>query len=537
MPAPSSAYVTLDGLSASAPDGRPLFQDLTLAFGAERTGLVGRNGAGKTTLLRLILGEAAPAAGRVTVRGRIGVLRQTIPPDVADGSIARLLEVEDGLARLSRIETGQGDEADLADADWTLPSRLEAALERVELAGLDPDRPVASLSGGQTTRVALAAQLIAGPDLILLDEPTNNLDRHARDLVATILRDWKGGAIVISHDRALLRKMDRVVELSSLGATVYGGGYDLYAARKAEEEAAAARDLETAERRIARVGREAQEARERKARRDSAGRRQAAKGGEPRIMLSAQAERAETSGARENRVAQKLAQDAAEQLAEAEARVERVRALAFDLPPSGLANGKMVLTFKDVAFAFTGAPPILQDLSFQITGPERVAVQGPNGAGKTTLIRLATGQLQPTEGCVVLGARAALLDQRAAILDDQETLVEAFRRLNPDANENAARAALARFLFRNTAADARVGGLSGGERLRAALACVLLASRPPQLLVLDEPTNHLDLDSISAIEAALRGYDGALLVVSHDDDFLDAIGVTRSVQPGVRLRA
>jgi len=158
-----------------------------------------------------------------------------------------------------------------------------------------------------------------------------------------------------------------------------------------------------------------------------------------------------------------------------------------------------------------------------------VAVRGRNGAGKTTLIRLAADELQPTAGRITRGAATAFLDQKTAMLRPDETLVEAFRRLNPQASENAARAALARFLFRNVAADKQVASLSGGERLRAALACTLMAKRPPQLLILDEPTNHLDLDSIEAVEAALSGYDGALLVVSHDRDFLDAIGIEREI--------
>jgi len=147
----------------------------------------------------------------------------------------------------------------------------------------------------------------------------------------------------------------------------------------------------------------------------------------------------------------------------------------------------------------------------------------------TTLIRLAAGELQPTAGRIRRGGRAAFLDQQTAVLRPEETLVEAFRRLNPEASDNAARAALARFLFRNTAAEKPVSALSGGERLRAALACLLMAQAPPQLLILDEPTNHLDLDSIAAVEVALAGYDGALLVVSHDRDFLDAVGVDREL--------
>ncbi|MBL8769735.1 MAG: ABC-F family ATP-binding cassette domain-containing protein [Phenylobacterium sp.] len=522
------AFVTLDGLAYATPDGRGLFQNLTLAFGAERTGLVGRNGVGKSTLLRIIAGELEPTAGAVARTGRLGVMRQTLEPPPG-ANIAELMGVAAPLARLARIEAGLGSEEDLAAADWTLEARLDAALAEVGLAGFDLRREAASLSGGQVTRAMLAGLLAAEPDLLILDEPTNNLDVEARGLVSEVLGRWKGGAIVVSHDRALLRRMDRIVELTSLGAQVYGGGYDLYAARKAEAEAAAARELADAQKDSARVAREIQQAAERKQRKDAAGKRLRAKGDAPKILLDAQQQRAETSGARAGHVADRLRAQTADALAGAEAKIERVRRLGFELPPSGLAAGRAVLAFEDVAFAYPGGDPLLGPLSLRITGPERLAVSGPNGSGKTTLIRLAAGELQPTAGRIVRGAPATLLDQQTALLGDEPTLIAAFRRLNPRSSEHAARSALARFLFRNTAAEKPVGVLSGGERLRAALACVLLGDRPPQLLILDEPTNHLDLDSIGAVEAALRGYDGALLVVSHDRDFLAAIGIGREL--------
>ena len=188
-----------------------------------------------------------------------------------------------------------------------------------------------------------------------------------------------------------------------------------------------------------------------------------------------------------------------------------------------------MLAFEDVSFAWPDATPVLAGVSFRLIGPERLALTGPNGSGKTTLIRLAVGELEPTGGVIRRGAPAVLLDQRAAMLSGDETLLANYRRLNPAQDDNAAHAALARFVFRNLAAEKPAGTLSGGERLRAALACVLMAARPPQLVVLDEPTNHLDLESIAAVEAALAAYDGALLVVSHDRDFLDAVGVDREL--------
>jgi len=524
-----SSFITLDGLSHTSPDGRVLFEHLTLAFGREKTGLVGRNGVGKTTLLRLILGELGPAAGAVGVSGRIAILRQQLQPPPG-ARLADLLGVAEPLARLARIEAGEGGEGDLEAADWSLPQRVDEALAEMGLANVSLDRSAETLSGGQATRAALAALLIAEPDVILMDEPTNNLDTDGRAAVATLLERWRGGALVISHDRALLRRMDRIVELTSLGAVVYGGGYDLYAARKAEAEAAAERDLDHAQQALARTERGIQQTRERKDRADAAGRRSRARNDMPRLILNARAERAENTGERQGRIADRLRLEAERDLADAEARIERVRRLAFDLPPSGLPEGKLALAFEDVAFAWPDGTPVLAGVDLRLVGRDRLAVTGPNGAGKTTLIRLATGELEPTAGRIRRGVPAALLDQRASILNDDETLLENFRRLNPEADDNAAHAALARFVFRNVSALKPAGALSGGERLRVALACALMAARPPQLIVLDEPTNHLDLESIAAIEAALLAYDGALLVVSHDRDFLAAIGVERELK-------
>ena len=265
------------------------------------------------------------------------------------------------------------------------------------------------------------------------------------------------------------------------------------------------------------------------------GRRSAAKGGEPRILLGARAQRAEESGGKENRLAERRRTEAAEARAAAESRVERASSLVFDLPPTGLPPGRTLLALEEVSFGYGAGPDLVAGLSLRLTGPERVALAGPNGAGKTTVLKLAAGRLAPRRGRIVRAGGVAMLDQHAAILRPQDSLIDNFRRLHPAAADNLGRAALARFLFRAEAGDRRVGELSGGERLRAALACVLCGPAPPQLLILDEPTNHLDLESIEAVESALRGYDGALLAVSHDADFLEAVGVGRTVTlTGVR---
>ena len=211
MPSP----VILTSVAYATPDGTRLFSDLDLTFGPKRTGLVGRNGTGKTTILRLVAGELQPLSGSISRPERIGILRQLVQTD--DGTIADQFSVRDDLARLARVEAGAGSETDVLEADWTLPSRMATALNAVRL-DVEPDRPLSTLSGGQRTRVQLAALLFAEPDLILLDEPTNNLDADGRAAVAEMLRKWRGGALVVSHDRALLREVDAIVELTTLGA-------------------------------------------------------------------------------------------------------------------------------------------------------------------------------------------------------------------------------------------------------------------------------------------------------------------------------
>jgi len=324
--------------------------------------------------------------------------------------------------------------------------------------------------------------------------------------------------------------MDRIVELSANGARSYGGDHAFYIEQRALERAAAERALAGAERDEKRIARERQEARERQQKRDARGQRARTRNDQPRIVQGLWQDASERSAARSERISERLLAQAAGTRDAARQEVERHVALDAALPACALDGGKRVLAFEDVDYAWPGAAPLLRGIRFEIRGAERIAIVGGNGAGKSTLMRLAAGELEPTRGRIVRGARAALLDQHATLLDRAGSVLDNFRRLNPDDDKTACRTALARFLFRTDAARKRVADLSGGEILRAALACVLGGRRPPQWLILDEPTNHLDLDAIAAIESALAGYDGALLVASHDEDFLAALGIERRIE-------
>ncbi|MCG2627660.1 ATP-binding cassette domain-containing protein [Bradyrhizobium sp. WYCCWR 13023] len=519
------ASIILSRLSLSTPDGRSLLSNIDLTFGAERVGLVGRNGVGKTTLLAFITGEHVPQSGRVVVNGTVGLLRQDAQLR-AGAKVVDLFGAHDALELLRRAERGEASAEDVAEVDWTLDTRLASALARV---GFDiaPDTELDRLSGGQVTRVRLAALLFAEPDFLLLDEPTNNLDRDGRRAVIDLLAAWRGGAIVVSHDRALLETMDAIVELTSLGATRYGGNWSSYRAQKAVELAAVSHDLAHAEKHLSEIEGKAQEAAERRARKDSGGRKKRARGDMPRILAGARKDRSEDSGGKAADIAERRRAEALDAVDTARRRIEILQPLSVKLPSTRLPAGREVVWLDRVCAGYQPKRPVLCDLSLTIVGPERVAIVGPNGSGKTTLLKLVAGELRPVAGTVRVRPDFALFDQKVSLLDPAISILDNFGRLNPRAGANECHAALARFMFRADAALQPVGGLSGGQLFRAALACVLGGATPPSLLILDEPTNHLDLDSIEAVEAGLRAYDGALLVVSHDEAFLEAIGIRR----------
>ena len=389
-----AAFLILDSISLVTPDGRPLFDGLTLALGRERTGVVGRNGCGKSTLLRLIAGDIEPSGGSLQRIGSIGMLAQLADERL---TVSEALGVADDLARLHRLERGEGSLDDATGADWTLQTRVQAALVEAGLPSLPLNRPIASLSGGERTRVALARLLIEAPDVLLLDEPTNNLDADGRQAVAQLLERWQGGILVASHDRALLERVDRIVELTSIGVTMFGGAWSAFAeAREAARDRAEA-DLGHAADALRNTERALQKAREKKSRRDKAGRAWRAKGIEDKMFMDREKERAENSAARESRLADRLIGERTEALEAARARVEILTPLAIDLPQTNLPDGRELVAFKDVVMAF-GERHLFGPLSFDVRGPERIAVRGANGSGKTTLFRLITGELEPSRG-------------------------------------------------------------------------------------------------------------------------------------------
>lgn len=523
--APSAAIRCTD-LGYAWPDGTPVLDGITTTFPAGRSGLVGLNGAGKSTLLRLVAGELTPTAGTLRTEGAVGYLPQDLTLDVAL-RVDEALDIAERRSALHAVDRGDVREEHLATigTDWDIEERAAATLGRLGLDGVGPDRTIGEVSGGEAVLLRLAALLLARPDVLLLDEPTNSLDAVARARLYDAVEEFPGTVVVVSHDRGLLERVDHVGELRAGTLAWYGGDIVAYEEALAAEQEAAERDLRDAESHLRKQRRELADAHVKLARRQRYGRTMWDTKREPKVIMGERKQQAQVAAGKHRIMHEDRLAEARARRDDAEASVRDDDTIRVDLPDTAVPAGRTVLTVRDVVLPHGVRAPG----GLVIRGPERVALVGRNGAGKTTLLRALAGELRPAGGTAEVHVPLRFLPQRLDVLDDALSVADNVTRFAPGASVNQVRAALARFLFRGRSADHAVGTLSGGERLRATLAALLLARPAPQVLLLDEPTNNLDHASLRQLTSALESYRGALVVVSHDQGFLRSVGVTRWV--------
>lgn len=531
------SVISLHSVSYILPDGTPLFQDISCTFAYEKTGLVGDNGSGKSTLMKIVAGLLHPATGQVSGSGAVVYLPQQ--SNIRDKRfLIDFFPLREKYLALQRILSGSGNETDLLilDNDWDVGDRLTSALEQMGIGYLTPGRKSETLSGGEVVRCLLAALLTQKPDLIILDEPTNHLDAGGRKIVAGFIDEWDKGIIVISHDRSLLRQMNRTLELSQNGLKAYGGDYDFYVSCKQQETEAAQRVVKSAETTLKKSIREQRTVLSRQQKRIRTAAKNSAESGIPKIVLNARKGQGEKTLSNIKEIHSKKIEHDRLQLKDAKEKVVTGPPLRIDMDESFVPRGKTVVKAEGINFSWDGKKMLWkEDLSFIVTGAERVLVTGGNGSGKTTLFRAVLGELSPAHGALYIGvARIGILDQQVSLLRDDLSLLDNLRLASPDTPEHELRIRLGRFLFWGDEVTKIVRVLSGGERMRAGLACLLAADSAPELLLLDEPTNNLDLKSILELTDALNAYSGTLMVVSHDADFVGAIGITGEVKVGGR---
>ncbi|GAB2849305.1 ATP-binding cassette domain-containing protein [Streptomyces deserti] len=516
--------ISCTSLSFTWPDGTPVFEDLDVAFGPGRTGLVGVNGSGKSTLLKLIAGELAPVDGTVHVAGEVGYLPQNVTLDTA-------LRVDEALgiaaqrAALHAIEAGDVAEEhfETVGDDWDVEERALATLGELGLGHVELDRTIGEVSGGESVLLRLAALLLRRPDVLLLDEPTNNLDLYARRRLYAAVESWPGVLVVVSHDRELLERVDQIADLRSGEITWYGGNYSAYEEALAVEQEAAERMVRVAEADLRKQKRELADAQVKLARRKRYGQKMWDNKREPKVVVGERKRQAQVAAGKHRIMHEEKLAEARERFDEAVEAVRDDDEIRVELPYTAVPAGRTVLTLRDLRLAY-GARV---EGGFDLHGPERIALIGRNGAGKTTLLRTIAGELEPVSGEATAHVPLRFLPQRLDVLDGELSVAENVAHFAPGATNNRIRARLARFLFRGARADQQAATLSGGERFRATLAALMLAEPAPQLLMLDEPTNNLDMASVRQLTTALESYEGALVVASHDLPFLESVGITR----------
>jgi ATPase subunit of ABC transporter with duplicated ATPase domains len=513
-------HLALHGVDITLPDGRVLFHDIHETLGGEIVSLIGPNGSGKSSFGRVAAGQLEPSRGRIERATPVRHVEQQTGPTRAN-SLAQLAGLDAPLDALRRLAAGEARDADfdLIGERWDLEARWQAMLDQ---AGLAEDMAPQSLSGGQRTLLALIGAFCSEAGLLVLDEPSNHLDRERRRFLVDQMQAWRQsgrGLLLISHDRELLEYADRTLEVHARGLRRYGGGWSLVHEQRGAELAAAGARLERArvERKNAETAMRVEA--ERAARRSARGARAKAAGGQPKIVLNALPQRAQqTDGARAERHAQArrdLQHEVSEAYGALDGALERPSFPRLDMH---IPDGQAAVTFEDLISPWGTHGP----LNWVASGPARIAIRGPNGCGKSTLLRVIAGEIAPLSGrCRTLPA--VLLDQHLAMLDANRSLLDQLRDAATGHDEGRLRQYLALAGLKPDRVLRPPGSLSGGERMRGALLCAVLRQPTPRLLLLDEPTNHLDLHGVEALEAMLQSWPGALVVVSHDERFLEEL--------------
>lgn len=521
------------GVSFAYPDSEPLFSDITFTVRpGERVALVGPNGSGKTTLLRIAAGLQS-AAGSVSCPED----RWYLPQNALcrpDESVAELLGAARKLSALHAIEAGNGTESDFSvlDDDWGIEERLAAVRERWGIGSISLDRQSCTLSGGERTRVLLAGAELSGTGAILLDEPSNHLDSGARELLYDFVGRSRAALLIVSHDRALLERMDAIVELGSGRATRYGGNYTFYCEQRGLQLEALHRRADERQRTLRQARERERELAERRQRQESRAAGHTERRGLPRIVAGSLASASQRTAARLDEERGRRIERIAAELHAVRTQIAAEQPLSVHLHSPERQDRRLLAALEGVNVRFEGRMLWKEPLSLELFSGERLRIRGGNGTGKTTLLRLLTGELLPACGsCRLTGPlRTLLLDQEYSALSGGGTLGEFVMRCDTAHRpEGELRAWLDHYCFAQEQWAQACDTLSGGEKLKLLLFGETLGASAPDLMLLDEPTNNIDLRSQELLVSALSEYKGTVVVVSHDEPFLRNIGITNEL--------
>ncbi|APJ04348.1 ABC-F family ATP-binding cassette domain-containing protein [Silvanigrella aquatica] len=523
--------IIISDLSFNWPDETKVFSHLNAKFGNEKIAIIGKNGVGKSTLLRLIVGEIKCYSGSIQIPMNIGYLPQNLL-NFHSITLMQLFGVEKEIKAIQAISRGDVNLElfEIIDNKWDIEDRIAAFLAKRNLPHMDLTRTLGSLSGGEAVRTYVAALVFRGAHYLVLDEPTNNLDSNSSEEVIEMISTWEKGALIVSHDPLLLEHVEQCAELYQGKIRIYGGNFKFYLEQRQLEEDAANRAYQNAEKELQIKKQLEQRTIEIAAQRSRNAKKNQSSLGLPKVAINFFINRSEKSAGKNRELHDQKVADAKERLQETKENIRIDEKILIDLPETIVHQDKKILEVKSVNYSYSNGKKLFgsNGVTFSVFGPERIAIQGKNGSGKSTLLSLISGQLKQDSGIIEYGTeQIGYLDQSLKGIDSQKSVYQNVLQKASNLSESEIRIRLGRFLFSNQRAFLPVNTLSGGERFRALLATILNAQPAPQLLILDEPTNNLDLTSVKQLEEAIRAFRGALLIVSHNADFLNKIGITR----------
>ncbi|KQO21223.1 ABC transporter ATP-binding protein [Flavobacterium sp. Leaf82] len=498
----------------------------------DKIALIGNNGVGKSTLLKIIAGELEPSNGVLRVSSEPYYIPQ-IFGQYNHFTIGEALRVHDKLNALKEILDGNVTEENLTvlNDDWTIEERCSNALKYWQLSDLELTQKMETLSGGQKTKVFLAGISIHEPELVLLDEPSNHLDYAARELLYSFIGTTNSSLIVVSHDRKLLNLLNTVYELSKRGISMYGGNYNFYTEQKEIENTALNQDLQSKEKALRKAREKERETIERQQKLDARGKKKQEKSGVARIMMNTLRNNAENSSSKLKSVHVEKIDGIAKELRELRSALPDIDQMKFGFDNSDLHKGKILFKANAINYSYHKHLLWQKDLNIEIVSGERIAIKGKNGSGKTTLIKIILGKLEPKSGTVYIAQnKSVYIDQDYSLLNNDLKVYDQAQQFNTSGlEEHEIKMRLNRFLFNKEYWDKPCHALSGGEKMRLMLCCLTIHNESPDIIILDEPTNNLDIQNIEILTAAINEYQGTLIVVSHDESFLEEINIEKSI--------
>lgn len=539
--------ISIQQISYIHPDKEVLFSDLNFAISkGQKLGLVGNNGCGKSTLLQIIAGQLSPSSGVIVRPDDLYYIPQHFG-QYDSLTIAQALQIERKQQALHAILSGDASNENfvILDDDWNIEERSIAALDLWGLGQFTLSYPMNLLSGGEKTRVFLTRMDIHHPSVVLMDEPTNHLDSSGRQRLYDWIEKYRSTLLVVSHDRTLLNLLPEICELEKHQINYYGGNYEFYKEQKTLIQEALQQRIEEKEKALRIARKVAHETAERRDKQNVRGEKSNIKKGVPRIVLNALQGKSEKSTSKLTGVHQEKAEKLTNERNQLRGSLSPTAALKTDFNSSSLHTGKILVTAKEINFSYH-SNSINNDIqensiskqqlwqvpvSFQLKSGDRLRIEGANGSGKTTLLKLITGQLQPQEGTLTrTDFSYVYLNQEYSIIDDRNSILEQAYAFNSrNLPEHEIKIILNRYLFPASEWDKSCRKLSGGEKMRLAFCCLMISNNTPDMFILDEPTNNLDIQSIEIITATIKNYAGTVIAISHDNYFIQEIGVEQCI--------